>query len=584
MKLRALSIVVLTLGLCLTGCSTSSGGETDSGEKNNPLNPTFTVSFDSKGGSAVPSQTVEYGAKVTKPDDPTKNGYTFDKWTYKGEEWSFIGYSVTEDMTLDANWTLNEYSLSFSILGRTTYISGMPDKYTIEDTIEISGARPYDASVLAGYTFEGWFDNDNYTGSPIAKIENRFGDLVLYGKVTPIVYTITFVTYTDETIEPIVAPYNTPITAPAKPTRDGYTFLYWTTQGSTNAYSFDKMPSQNLTLYAYWTEYYSPCLVFYKDSYLQEYYHVRVNKYYEGYEQIDHLVIPSTYKGEPVKYVESLEGMAALKELSLDNTAIEGLVGSLSGCDSIKELVLPSTVIIGKNCVTNMASLEYVEINSSNVEWRASMISNCPALKRIKIASNRPFTPTGQKVTTGEAIYNCESLEELEIVKCYDNSWPKNSFVMKCPNLKRIITGEESTNGARIITDYLFQDTKIHYVIPGNLEEGCTITLPSGKKTLDYYACAYNNKVKKMILPEGFTTLSDYSLIYCENLENLELPSTFKYFGDTVLLGCSKLTAITFNGTMATWTSRLNDSSNKEDFFDGSSVTTIHCTDGDITR
>ena len=40
----------------------------------------YTVTFNSNGGSAVSSQTVSYGSKVTRPVNPTRDGYTFDGW------------------------------------------------------------------------------------------------------------------------------------------------------------------------------------------------------------------------------------------------------------------------------------------------------------------------------------------------------------------------------------------------------------------------------------------------------------------------------------------------------------------------
>ena len=64
----------------------------------------FTVQFNSNGGTSVDSQNVLKGDKVAKPSDPTNDGYRFIGWYYQGEEWSFIGYSVTEDMTLTAKW------------------------------------------------------------------------------------------------------------------------------------------------------------------------------------------------------------------------------------------------------------------------------------------------------------------------------------------------------------------------------------------------------------------------------------------------------------------------------------------------
>jgi len=68
----------------------------------------YTVTFDSQGGSALSSQMVEYGEKVTEPTDPTKEGYTFGGW-YKESgctnAWNFANDTVTANVTLYAKWT-----------------------------------------------------------------------------------------------------------------------------------------------------------------------------------------------------------------------------------------------------------------------------------------------------------------------------------------------------------------------------------------------------------------------------------------------------------------------------------------------
>ena len=64
-----------------------------------------TVTFDTQGGSAVERQVVVKGDKVKEPPIPTKEcECVFDGWYVGDEKWSFIGYSVTEDMTLTAKW------------------------------------------------------------------------------------------------------------------------------------------------------------------------------------------------------------------------------------------------------------------------------------------------------------------------------------------------------------------------------------------------------------------------------------------------------------------------------------------------
>lgn len=73
------------------------------------LDTDCTVKFLSNGGSDVPDQVIPYGEKLTKPEDPTRDGYTFDAW-YKNldrtELWDFDNDTVTGNMTLYAGWKL----------------------------------------------------------------------------------------------------------------------------------------------------------------------------------------------------------------------------------------------------------------------------------------------------------------------------------------------------------------------------------------------------------------------------------------------------------------------------------------------
>lgn len=67
---------------------------------------TYTVTFDSNGGSEVDPQTVNAGEKATKPADPTKDGFTFKYWTLDGAEYDF-DTAVNSNITLVAKWAQN---------------------------------------------------------------------------------------------------------------------------------------------------------------------------------------------------------------------------------------------------------------------------------------------------------------------------------------------------------------------------------------------------------------------------------------------------------------------------------------------
>ena len=77
---------------------------------------TYTVTFETSGGSAVDPVTVDADSTVTKPADPTKSGYTFGGW-YKDSTlqtpWDFANDTVTADTTLYAKWTANPPAPSY---------------------------------------------------------------------------------------------------------------------------------------------------------------------------------------------------------------------------------------------------------------------------------------------------------------------------------------------------------------------------------------------------------------------------------------------------------------------------------------
>lgn len=67
----------------------------------------YKVTFDSDGGSDVSNQYIIEGDKVSKPTDPTKEDYTFDKWMNGEVEYDFTK-PVKSHLSLKATWTADE--------------------------------------------------------------------------------------------------------------------------------------------------------------------------------------------------------------------------------------------------------------------------------------------------------------------------------------------------------------------------------------------------------------------------------------------------------------------------------------------
>ena len=87
----------------------------DDSSSQTPVVATFTVTFNSDGGSAVDAQTIDEGESAIKPTDPTKVGYTFGGWTLNGNAYDFAT-PVTSDIELVAVWTKDAvvYTVTFN--------------------------------------------------------------------------------------------------------------------------------------------------------------------------------------------------------------------------------------------------------------------------------------------------------------------------------------------------------------------------------------------------------------------------------------------------------------------------------------
>ena len=103
--------------------------------------------------------------------------------------------------------------------------------------------------IYTGHTFKGWYDNENLTGSPVTAIGGTgTGNKEYWAKWEINQYTITVKPENGKADITITQDYGTNITAPADPTRDGYTFMGWDREIPTT------MPAENITLKARWKD------------------------------------------------------------------------------------------------------------------------------------------------------------------------------------------------------------------------------------------------------------------------------------------------------------------------------------------
>ena len=103
----------------------------------------YTITFDTNGGSEIAPITQDYGTEITAPDNPTRKGYTFKGWDKEIPE-----TMPAENMTVKAQWEINQYTIAFDTNGGSE-IAPITQDYGTEITAPDNPTRK-------GYTFKGW--------------------------------------------------------------------------------------------------------------------------------------------------------------------------------------------------------------------------------------------------------------------------------------------------------------------------------------------------------------------------------------------------------------------------------------------
>ena len=163
---------------------------------------TYTVTFKDWNGTVLKTQQVQYGGAATAPANPTRTGYTFTGW-----DKAFT--NVTANLVVTAQYSINTYTVTFKDWNGTVLKT---------QQVQYGGAATAPANpTRAGYTFTGW--DKAFT--------NVTANLVVTAQYSINTYTVTFKDWNGTVLKTQQVQYGGAATAPANPTRAGYTFTGW---------------------------------------------------------------------------------------------------------------------------------------------------------------------------------------------------------------------------------------------------------------------------------------------------------------------------------------------------------------------
>ena len=139
----------------------------------------YTINFNSNGGSAVSAITQAFGSSVSAPTDPTRTGYEFLGWFINATSQESYQFTTipSQNISLTARWRILQYTIVFE-----TRAGSEIDSLTLDYNSQIE--LPVDPT-RNGFTFGGWYTNPELTiefsVSPMPA-----NDITLYAKWVPV--------------------------------------------------------------------------------------------------------------------------------------------------------------------------------------------------------------------------------------------------------------------------------------------------------------------------------------------------------------------------------------------------------------
>jgi uncharacterized repeat protein (TIGR02543 family) len=269
-----------------------------------------TVKFVENGGTTVADILRYHNTKINSAPVSTRTGYSFEGWYANSGLTNKVSfpYTVTDDVTFYAKWTINQYTITFNSSGGTT-VAAITQNYGTAVTaptnptkgdLEFLGWSPalpatmpamnmmlvaqwelepytisFDenggsavanvtqdygtkintapVSTKTGYTLEGWYADSGLT-LKIVFPYTITADATLYAKWTINEYTVSFNENGGSSVSNITEDFNTIIAAAPVSTKTGYTLQGWYTEETlTNKLIFPYTIQSNVTLHAKWT-------------------------------------------------------------------------------------------------------------------------------------------------------------------------------------------------------------------------------------------------------------------------------------------------------------------------------------------
>lgn len=521
----------------------------------------YNIDYNLNGGESVSNPSTYTIEDENLPLlSPSKYGYNFVGWqTNDGNIIDTIDTKQCKDITLTAKWELITHNVHYNLDGGTNN-SNNPTSFSQLEEI------PLLAPEKRGYSFDGWYTDNNFT-TKIEKIslytENNIN---LYAKFNINNYSIQFKSNGGNEISTINLPYNTQVTLPA-PNMLGYDFEGWYEDDQTFSvpYTFDHIIDRNVILYAKWG--------------LHTY---SINYFLDGGENLNNpenftVLSDDISLTAPIKAGYKFDGWyldqdfnTPITKLSMPIyndvnlyakwTAIFNVEGNTIQAlteygQTLSHIDVPSKINnieitkISDYAFQGNTILESINFPETLTSIGGYAFVSCITLQNIVI-------PSSLNILGQYAFANCSSLKTITVssyidaagdAAYFENAGSNDGLILYVKNTEKLSPYLLSNNSQLVEVNFL--DNKIK-TIGAHCFQGCSklerVIGGSSIESIKESAFAGCKNLKELPIYEGLSTIKNYAFVGCESIEVINLPSTLNYIEYGAFRNCYSIKTINY--------------------------------------
>jgi len=526
-------------------------------ENETPVASEYTITFYID-GEAVDSIDTSGNERLTLPAAPEKDDHTFEGWFFDNGTWqerltanTYEETPLTEDVSVYAYYKKiggsepeqpQEYTVIFEV-----------DHGTPIAPITTSRIDEEPQTTRDGYTFAGWYKDGGFVKKAVFPYEVT-EDQTLYAKWEKNKYTVRFDTDGGTYVSDMIVSV---IDRSPETTKDGYEFEGWYTDKTfSNKISFPYEVTEDLTLYAKWTQSGSEKIVFSVDAngvltgvsglsgsditveIPSEVNGITVTEIgkdvFKDNKNVGRLIIPDSvtklgYRmcsgctalsevrlpaGLTVIPDEAFDGCSSLRTVNFPDTLKEIRSDAFCGTDLTEFIAPDSLTNVWSYAFKDCAALSAVELKNVRSVGDGAF-GNCTALRSIRLSDK--MTELSDHIFDG-----CSSLADIDMpdkpIAVSFSVFNGTAYYNEPSNWK---------NGVLYVDGYLIAVSKDFAPLTEYTVKDGTIVIADDA----FSGVGYSSKLKKMTLPTGLYRIGQYAFSKLFSLTEINIPDTVRSIG-----------------------------------------------------